>query len=123
MAPTLLGLAATVLAAGAALVGLSGPLPPRPRPRPVPGRLAQTPPPAGLVPATAADPLVGRLIDAEAQALATERGLPLGRPLTVRVLDRAHLAAERNALMTARRPAAEARAEASLRWRLGIGGD
>src|SRR4051812_44934040 len=98
MASVLLGLAAALVAADAVFSG------------------------AWLPPADV-QPLVERLVETEARALAAERGIRLARPLTVRVLDRVHLAAERDALAASRSSPAEARAEASLRWRMGLGGD
>ena len=98
MASVLLGLAAALVAADAVFGG------------------------AWLPPADV-QPLVERLVETEARALAAERGIRLARPLTVRVLDRVHLAAERDALAATRSPPAEARGEASLRWRMGLGGD
>jgi hypothetical protein len=103
MAPALIGLAATLLAGHATAGGL--------------------PAAAALLPPAGVDVVVARVVDDEARALATGRGLPVGRPLVVRVLDRPHLAAERDALGAWHRSPVEARAEASLRWRLGIGGD
>lgn len=108
MAPALIGLAATLLAGHATTVGLAVP--------------------TSLLPPAGAEVVAARIVDEEARALAAARGLAEARslenrPLAVRVLDRAHLAAEREALGAARRSPAEAQAEASLRWRLGIGGD
>lgn len=103
MAPALIGLAATLLAGHATVGVLAGP--------------------SSLLPPATAAALAVRVADDEARALAAERGLPAGKPLTVRVLDRPHLAAERDALGASPRSPAEAQAEASLRWRLGIGGD
>src|SRR5438552_11893102 len=110
MAPALIGLAATLLAGHATTVGLAVP--------------------AALLPPAGVEAVAARVVDDEARALAAARGLvpaarslAADRPLAVRVLDRAHLAAEREALGAAHRSPAEARAEASLRWRLGIGGD
>jgi len=96
MAPVLLGLAACLSL---------GPLP------------TATLPPADV------EPIMERLVAGEARALAAERGIRLTRPVAIRVLDRVHLAAERDALAASRSPPGEARAEASLRWRLGLGGD
>src|SRR5438128_11960451 len=98
MAPVLLGLAAALVAADAVFGG-------------------------PLLPPADVQPLVERIVATEAHALAVERGIRLGRPLAVRVLDRVQLAAERDALAARRASPAEARAEASLRWRMGLGGD
>jgi len=98
MAPVLLGLAAALAVADAVFAG----------PR---------------LPLADVEPLVNRLVASEARALAADRGIRLSRPLEVRLLDRVHFAAERAALADSRAAPAEARAEASLRWRLGLGGD
>jgi len=98
MAPVLLGLAAALAVADAVFGG----------PR---------------LPLADVEPLVDGLVASEARALAADRGIRLTRPPAVRVLDRVHLAAERDALAASRSAPAEARAEASLRWRLGLGGD
>src|SRR5690348_5468724 len=98
MAPVLLGLAAALAVADAVFGG----------PR---------------LPLADVEPLVDGLVASEARALAADRGIRLTRPRAVRVLDRVPLAAERDALAASRSAPAEARAEASLRWRLGLGGD
>jgi len=67
------------------------------------------------------DAMMTKIVNDEARVLAAARGLALGRPLVVRVLDRPHLAAERESLQQKARSAEEARGEDALWGALGLG--
>ncbi|HEX2659667.1 MAG TPA: hypothetical protein VHU40_15390 [Polyangia bacterium] len=67
------------------------------------------------------DAVLTKAVNDEARILAAARRLPLTRPVAVRALDRAHLAAEREALQRRARSPEEARGEDALWAALGLG--
>ena len=70
---------------------------------------------------TPVDAVMTKAVNDEARVLAAARGLSLARPVAVRVLDRAHLSAERESLRRKARSVEEARGEDALWAALGLG--
>ena len=73
------------------------------------------------LPVASMETLVTKAVNDEAAGLAAARGLRVGRPLVVRVLDRPHLRAERDAALRAVRSPGAADAEARLLAAMGMG--
>lgn len=96
MAPTLLGIVVTIISGQA----WSGP----------------------VLPVSAMEALVTRSVNGDAAALAVARGFRPGRPFVVRVLDRPHLAAEREAAMRSARSPGVAAAESRMLALMGLAG-
>lgn len=72
--------------------------------------------PAGM------ETIVARAVNGDVAGLAVARGLRVGRPVAVRVLDRAHLAAEREAAARAARSPQVVAAEARMLGLMGLSG-
>jgi len=75
-----------------------------------------------VLPVASMEALVTRAVNDDAAALSTARGLRPGRPLVVRVLDRPHMRAEREAALRATRSPRATDAEARLLGVMGMGG-
>jgi hypothetical protein len=73
-----------------------------------------------VLPASAIEAIVARAVNDDAAGLASARGLRPGRPFTVRVLDRAHMAAEREAAERGARTPAVIAAEARMLAFMGL---
>ena len=74
-----------------------------------------------LLPVASMEALVTRVVNDDAAGLASARGFKAGRPLVVRVLDRPHMRAEREAALRAVRSPGSADAEARLLAVMGMG--
>jgi len=74
-----------------------------------------------VLPVPSIELLVTRAVNDDAAALSAARGFKTGRPLIVRVLDRPHMRAERDAALRAVRSPGAADAEARLLAALGVG--
>jgi hypothetical protein len=73
-----------------------------------------------VLPASDVEAIVARAVNDDAARLASARGLRPGRPFTVRVLDRAHMAAERGAAERGARAPAVIAAEARMLALMGL---